>query len=105
MGFVKKGLSKVAKFSNKVQPHSLVMGEKASAQYDLAGQLTGAHDGLYKPKEITPPDVIADSAVTSVERDRMRRMARRASGRDSTIRTGPSGVVPYSDQPKKLLGS
>lgn len=97
-------LKKLLRFSNKIQPHSLLMGEKASAQYDLAGQLAGAHDHLYKPKNVAPPPVANDTQTGVVERDRMRRMARRAQGRDSTVRTGPGGA-PYDAAPKTLLGS
>ena len=97
-------LKKLLKFSNKIQPHSLLMGEKASAQYDLAGQLAGSHDYLYKPKEIDPIPT-PDDAGANVARDRMRRLAKKASGRDSTIRTSPQGAAPYSAAPKSLLGS
>jgi hypothetical protein len=82
------------------------MGEKASAQFDLAGQLTGAHDHLYKPAAVEPiPTDNTDNAAL-IERDRTRRMAKRAAGLDSTIRTSPSGAAAlYTPQPKTLLGS
>jgi len=96
----------VLRFANKTMPHTWFMGSKESAQYDLAGQVFGAHDHLYKPEKVEPVPAIDPGADQTVERDRMRRMARRASGRDSTIRTGPQGAVaPYSAQPKSLLGS
>lgn len=102
---------KLTKFANKTMPHTWVMGEKASAQYDLAGQVFGAHDDLYKPKDA--PAIPTDDgtgndaeAAALIARDRMRRMARRANGLDSTIRTSPTGAAAlYTAQPKQLLGS
>lgn len=97
-------LKKLTRFANKTMPHTWVMGESASAQYDLAGQLTGAHDRLYKPKDVTPPPRADVDQSGLIERDRQRRLARRAAGRDSTVRTGPGGA-PYDGAPKTLLGS
>lgn len=37
-------------------------------------------------------------------RDNMRRLVKRANGRDSTIRTSAAGAL-YTAQPQKLLGS
>jgi len=96
-------IKKATKLGNKASPHTWVMGEKASAQYDLGGQLTGAHDERYQPEEIAaaPAPQVDDQAY--VQRDRIRRMAKRAQGRDSTIRTGATGA-PYTGAPAKLLG-
>jgi hypothetical protein len=98
-------MGSVTRFLNKTQPHTWVMGEKQSAQFDFAGQATGAHDHLYKPANVQPiPTSDTDSAAL-VERDRMRRVAKRAAGLDSTIRTSPAGATLYNPQPKALLGS
>lgn len=95
-------IKKHARRANKLQPHTWVMGEKASADIDLAGQLVGAHDANYKPEEVEPaPSPNVDDAY--IQRDRIRRMAKRAQGRDSTIRAGGTGA-PYTGAPAKLLG-
>jgi hypothetical protein len=105
MGFVHKIAQKGLAFGNKLNPHTWALGERQSAAMDLGGQVAGAHDDLYKPKDIAA----APSADTSVDaytqRDFARRLAKRASGRDSTIRTSPAGAALYSAQPKSLLGS
>lgn len=96
-------LKKATRFANKTQPHTWVMGEKASAKIDLAGQLTGAHDQYYQPE--TPeaaPDPMVDSQAYA-ERDRIRRRAKRAQGQPSTIRAGTM-ATPYTGQPASLLG-
>jgi hypothetical protein len=104
-------MGSVTRVLNKTMPHTWVMGEKKSAQFDLAGQLTGAHDHLYKPDVVQPIPTdngagMDTEAAALVARDRARRMARRAAGLDSTIRTSPSGAAAlYSPQPKSLLGS
>lgn len=102
MGSVGKKLTKVA---NKFSPHALIMGEEASASMDLGGQLFGAHDDLYKPKNIEAiPGGANMDASAMAERDRARRLARRAMGRDSTVRTGAQGAA-YQGAPKTLIGS
>lgn len=96
-------LRKLTKLANKTMPHTWIMGERASAGVDLAGQLTGAHDALYKPAAIAPaPALNTDAAY--LQRDRVRRMAQRAQGQASTIRTSSTGA-PYTGAPKQLLGS
>jgi hypothetical protein len=94
---------KANRLANKMQPHTWVMGEKASAGVDLGGQLVGAHDAYYQPEDIAaaPSPQVDDQAY--VQRDRIRRMAKRAQGRDSTIRTGSTGA-PYTGAPARLLG-
>ena len=101
MGSVGK---KLLRGANKTMPHTWVMGEQASASIDFAGQAAGAHDRLYKPRDVEaiPPPEVDNQAL--IARDRMRRTARAAAGRDSTVRTSPQGA-PYQPTPKKLLGS
>lgn len=100
MGFVKNALQ----FGSKTHPHSWFLDKKTNASTDLGGQLTGAYDDLYKVKDQEPiPSPSVDNAAFT-ERDRTRRLAKRANGRDSTIRTSPQGAA-YSGAPKSLLGS
>lgn len=95
-----------AKDVNAVSPHSWFLSKKQSASMDLGGQLLGAHDDLYKPAKVEPipqTDTTNDAMAAS---DRARRLARKAAGLQSTIRTSPSGAAAlYSSQPKALLGS
>lgn len=100
MGFAKKAVG----FLESLHPHSLAMGRKASASMNLAGQVAGSYDDLYKPAKVEaiPSPTTATNAYE--QRDNTRRLARRATGRDSTVRTGPGGA-PYSAAPKQLLGS
>jgi len=82
-----------------------VLGKKAFSNIDLAGQVIGQYDSMYKPKEVQDiPSPITDSAEFTA-RDQARRLAKKANGRDSTIRTSPAGATLYSAQPKALLGS
>lgn len=97
-------MGSVLRFANKTMPHSWFMSDKDSAKLDLGGQLFGAHDRNYRPKEVEPIPQIDMGSESNIERDRMRRTARRAAGRDSTIRTSSQGA-PYSSAPKSLLGS
>lgn len=61
-------------------------------------------DGPSKAAEVAPALPFQDStAAANASRDRERRLARRAAGRDSTVRTGSLGA-PYSAQAKSLLG-
>ncbi len=101
MGFAKKAFG----FLEGLHPHSLLMGRKKSASVNLAGQLAGSYDDLYQPKA-TPaiPNPVSGTTDSFAARDNMRRLVRRASGRDSTVRTGPGGA-PYTAAPKSLLGS
>jgi hypothetical protein len=94
---------KAGKLAGKMQPHSWVLGEKASKSLDFGGQLVGAYDDQYKPAEIeaAPTPIVDDQAY--VQRDRIRRIAKKAQGRDSTIRTS-STAAPYTGAPAKLLG-
>lgn len=92
------------RFHSKATPHSLIMGSREAAKYDLAGQVTGAWDKLYKPKAVTAAPVVNDAAEGYAAADRMRRRARLAQGQASTIRTSPQGA-PYDGAPKTLLGS
>ncbi len=102
-------MGSVTRFLNKTMPHTWIMGEKASAGLDFAGQLTGAHDHYYQPADVQPiPDNTADAnTAAATAADRARRLAKRAAGLDSTIRTSPSGAAAalYNPQPKTLLGS
>ena len=100
MGFAKKAVG----FLEGLHPHSLALGRKKSASMNLAGQLAGSYDDLYKPAEVEAIPYQDSTASAFTQRDRTRRLASRAMGRDSTIRTGPGGA-PYSAAPKSLLGS
>lgn len=100
MGFAKKAV-------DALHPHTLILGRKKSAQFNLAGQLAGTYDDLYKPAKVEPipsPSSPAAANDAYTARDFSRRLARRAQGRDSTVRTGPGGA-PYDAAPKRLLGS
>lgn len=94
---------KAGKLANKMQPHTWVMGEEASRSVDFGGQLVGAHDDAYKPTDIeaAPSPVVDDQAY--MQRDRIRRIARKAQGQQSTIRTSAASA-PYTGTPAKLLG-
>lgn len=87
---------------NKTMPHTWIMGERASAGIDLAGQVTGAHDDLYKPQDVEAPPA-PNPAGAYIERDRIRRRISKALGQSSTIRAG-SLAQPYTGAPARLLG-
>lgn len=95
---------KALRFANKTMPHTWVMGEQNSASIDFAGQLAGAHDHLYKPGKVEalPSPEVDAQAYTA--RDRIRRLARTAQGRDSTMRTDLQ-AAPYQPNGKRLTGS
>lgn len=92
-------------FVRKTSGLRAVVGDKAFSSMDLAGQLAGVYDGNYKPADVQPIPTDNTDSAAMVERDRVRRLAKRASGLDSTIRTSPAGATLYSAQPKSLLGS
>jgi hypothetical protein len=106
MGFAKKipGAKSFLKFTAKTSGLRALVGGEQFGNMDLAGQVFGVYDDRYKPKEVdaTPSASVETQAYAA--RDNMRRLARRATGRDSTVRTGPGGA-PYSAAPKSLLGS
>jgi hypothetical protein len=98
MGTAIKG---VLRLGNK--PNEALFGKKAARSMDLGGQLGGAYDSDYKPTDIAAaPSPIVDSQAY-VARDNIRRRAAKAQGRDSTIRTSPTGA-PYTGAPARLLG-
>jgi hypothetical protein len=94
---------KAGRLANKMQPHTWVMGERASANMDLGGQVVGAHDKYYQPEDVAPAPSPQVDDQAYVQRDRIRRMAKRAQGQPSTVRTGSTGA-PYTGAPAKLLG-
>lgn len=97
-------IKKAARLGNKASPHTWIVGSKASAKMDFGGQILGAWDRYYQPETPdAPPSPIVDNEAY-VQRDRIRRMAKKAQGRDSTIRAG-SLARPYTDSPASLLGS
>jgi hypothetical protein len=99
MGKAVKGLLRLG---NK--PNELLFGKKTARSIDLGGQLFGAYNSDYKPEDVTPPPSPIDATTDAfTARDRVRRTARRALGRDSTIRTSPTGA-PYTGAPATLLG-
>lgn len=89
--------------NNQLMPHTWALGQKKSADYDLAGQAFGAHDARYKPEEQPAIPFTPTLPAATAARDYTRRLARRANGLDSTIRA--SSAEPYSAAPKALLGS
>lgn len=95
-------IKKLGRISNKGNPHTWVMGEKASANIDLAGQLVGAHDARYQPQNVDAPPAPSDAGAL-IERDRMRRRVAKAMGQPSTIKAG-SLAQPYTGAPARLLG-
>lgn len=100
MGSAVKGLLRLG---NNVSPHTWVLGKKASAGMDLGGQAFGAYDDQYKPADVVaPPTPINDNAAYQA-RDRVRRVAKKAQGIDSTVKTSPTGA-PYTGTPSRLLG-
>ena len=96
-------IKKLARISNQFQPHTLILGKKVSAGMDLAGQALGAYDANYQPTDVAAPPSPVNDAPAYTARDRIRRMAKRASGQQSTIRTGGPGA-PYTGAPATLLG-
>ena len=94
-------VKKLARLGNK--PNEWLFGKKTARSIDFGGQVLSAYDSDYKPEDVAaPPSPIVD-ADAYTQRDRIRRTARRAMGRDSTIRTSPTGA-PYTGQPATLLG-
>lgn len=101
MGFVKRAL----KFGDGRWIGQAVLGKKVASTIDLAGQVVGDYDKLYKPTAVPPIPSAADNPQDAVNAaDIARRRAMMANGRDSTIRTSPAGAL-YSGTPKSLLGS
>lgn len=80
-----------------------VFGKKTFASLDPGGQILGQYDSLYKPEDVQAPASPIVDAEAYQQRDRIRRIARRAQGRDSTIRTNLT--APATGQPATLLGS
>jgi len=87
-----------------------VLGKKVASQIDLAGQIVGDYNKLYRPAKVAPiPGVNVDASAYAAG-SIFRRLVAGAQGIDSTIRTGPQGIpapltVPYAAAPKRLLGS
>lgn len=93
-------------FTHKTDALRYILGKQQSAKVDLAGNLAGVYDYMYKPKAVQPIPTDNVDAAAATEADRQRRLAKKAAGLDSTIRTSPSGAASlYSAQPKSLLGS
>lgn len=101
------GISNLAKkglrFGNSIMPHTWVLGKKASMGMDLGGQVAGAYDDQYKPTDIEAAPSPINDAEAYTQRDRVRRVAKKAQGVSSTIRTGGTGA-PYTGAPATLLG-
>lgn len=96
-------VKKAARLGNAVSPHTWVLGKKASMGMDFGGQVLGAYDEQYKPEDIAPAPSTINDASAYTQRDRVRRIARKAQGQGSTIRTGGTGA-PYTGAPSTLLG-
>lgn len=79
-------------------------GQKTFSGLDLGGQILGQYDNLYKPADIAAAPSPSTDAPAYEARDRIRRMAKRAQGIDSTVRTSSAGA-PYTGQPASLLGA
>lgn len=82
-------------------------GKKTFSSIDLGGQVLGQYDDLYKPADVSadpPPSPIAADTEAYAQRDRIRRIAKKAQGQQSTIRTSSTGA-PYTGAPATLLGS
>lgn len=98
MGKVVKTLGR---FGNK--PNEWIFGKKLGRKFDPAGRALG----IYKEPAAAAPEPEAPSPVTDdmgiIARNRMRRVAKKAQGAASTIRTGATGA-PYTGAPSKLLG-
>lgn len=96
-----KVISSVASFSNK--PREWVFGKKLARKTDLFGKATG----IYKEPGAAAAPIEAPSPIVDdqglLARNRVRRIAKRAQGQQSTIRTGSTGA-PYTGTPKTLLG-
>ena len=78
-------------------------GKKTFSGLDLGGQILGQYDDLYKPEDIAAAPSPENSADAYTQRDRIRRVAKKAMGQQSTIRTGGTGA-PYTGAPATLLG-
>lgn len=79
-------------------------GKKTFSSIDLGGQILGQYDDLYKPENVPAPESAAVIEAGAYEqRDRIRRIARKAQGQASTIRTS-STAEPYTGAPARLLG-
>lgn len=100
MGFAKKAVA----FGSKLNPHSWFLDKRTNASTDFAGQVSGAYDDLYKPKAVAPIPNVDTTQPSYDAADIARRLAKKANGIDSTIRTSPAGAL-YTAQPKALLGS
>jgi hypothetical protein len=100
------GAKSFLKFQAKTSGIRALVGDKQFGTMDLAGQLAGVYDDRYKVKPIEPipTDSPADQNAPGQAADFARRLARKANGRDSTIRTSPAGAL-YTATPKTLLGS
>jgi len=97
-------IKKAARAGNAVSPHTLILGKKVSAGMDLGGQALGAYDANYQPTDIpAAPSPVTSDAPAYEARDRIRRIAKRAQGVGSTVRTSSAGA-PYTGQPASLLG-
>jgi|SRR5881396_255138 len=101
MGFAKKALQ----FASKTQPHSWFLDKKTNASIDLGGQITGAYDDIYKVKDPEAIPTASTDGAASSQADFARRLAKKANGRDSTIRTSPAGALYGGSPAKSLLGS
>lgn len=75
----------------------------AARKFDVVGNVLGLnkHGGGGGDDNAIPGPYMDPEAY--LERDRQRRLAKRAQGQESTIRT--SVASPYNPQPKSLLGS
>ena len=80
-----------------------VFGKKTFSGIDLGGQVLGQYDSLYKPTDVqaAPSPIVDDQAYAA--RDRVRRIAKKAQGLQSTIHTSSTGA-PYTGAPASLLG-
>jgi hypothetical protein len=85
-------------FVRKTSGLRAVVGDKAFSSMDLAGQLAGVYDDQLQAGRRAADPNRQHGLAAMVERDRVRRLAKRASGLDSTIRTSPAGAL-YSAQP------
>lgn len=81
-----------------------VFGQKTFSGLDLGGQILGQYDNLYKPEDIAAAPSPINDAPAYEARDRIRRIAKKAQGVSSTVRTSSAGA-PYTGQPVSLLGS
>ena len=128
MGFVSNFLQSgflrtAARFSGSQQLRNAIGSSNTAVQlFDPFGAgMENARNGapladITDPGGVLHNTGVADTAIRSapspsgidsssyLARDQIRRLARRAQGIDSTIRTSSTGA-PYTAQPKTLLGS